>query len=50
MNYMLKRWERFLQFLTIPGVPPDDNVVERVLKRLIFLRKNSLFFAKERSA
>lgn len=50
MNYMLKRWERFLQFLTIPGVPPDNNVVERVLKRLIFQRKNSLFFANERSA
>lgn len=50
MNYMLTRWERFIQFLTIPGVPLDNNVVERVLKRLIFQRKNSLFFANERSA
>ena len=50
MNYMLKRWERFTQFLYVPGVPLDNNHVERVLKRLIFQRKNSLFFANERSA
>lgn len=50
MNYMLKRWERFTRFLTLPGVPLDNNFVERVLKRLIFQRKNSLFFANERSA
>ncbi|CBL43781.1 transposase [gamma proteobacterium HdN1] len=50
MNYMLKRWERFTRFLTRPGVPLDNNFVERALKRLIFQRKNSLFFANERSA
>lgn len=50
MDYMLKRWERFTQFLRIPGVPLDNNWVERILKRLIFQRKNSLFFANERSA
>ena len=50
MNYMLSRWEGFTRFLVLPGVPLDNNLVERVLKRLIFQRKNSLFYASEYSA
>jgi len=50
MNYMLKRWEAFTLFLRVPGVPLDNNIVERMLKRLILQRKNSLFYANEYSA
>jgi len=50
MNYMLKRWDEFTLFLSVPGVPLDNNIVERILKRLIMQRKNSLFYANEYSA
>jgi transposase len=50
MNYLLTRWERFTEFLRTPGVPLDNNWVERILKRLILQRKNSLFFHNPRSA
>jgi hypothetical protein len=50
MNYMLKRWDEFTLFLTVPSVPLDNNIVERMLKRLIVQRKNSFFYANEYSA
>ena len=50
IHYMLKHWENLTRFLTTPGVPLDNNIVERILKRLIFQRKNSFFFNNEYSA
>lgn len=43
-NYFLKRYKSLTQVLTIPGVPLDTNYVERMIKTIIRLRKNSLFF------
>jgi len=43
-TYMLKRWEKLTLFLRIPGVPLDNNICEAALKRIILLRKNSLFY------
>jgi hypothetical protein len=43
-TYMLKRWEKLTLFLRIPGAPLDNNICEAALKRIILLRKNSLFY------
>lgn len=50
INYMLKRWEKFTLFLTVPGAPLDNNICERALKMAIRHRKNSLFYKTERGA
>jgi len=38
------------QFLRVAGAPLDNNVVERVLKKMIRHRKNSYFFKSTGSA
>ena len=43
-NYMLKRWEALTLFLRKPGAPLENNIVERILKRAICHRNNSLFY------
>jgi transposase len=48
--YMQGHWETLTQFLSIPGAPLDNNLVERALKLFIRQRKNSLFYATEYSA
>lgn len=50
IKYMLKRWTPLTLFLRQPGAPLDNNLCERVLKRAIRLRKNSLFFKTEKGA
>jgi transposase len=37
-------------FLSAPGTPIDNNQAERVLKRFVLFRKNSLFYKTERGA
>lgn len=49
-KYMLKRWETFTVFLRVPGAPLDNNICERVLKRAILHRRNSLFYKTENGA
>lgn len=49
-DYMLKRWEKFTLFLRLPGAPLDNNLCERVLKRAVLNRKNSLFYRTEHGA
>jgi hypothetical protein len=44
INYMLKRWEELTLFLRKAGAPLDNNVCERLLKKAIQHRKNSLFY------
>ena len=44
LNYMLNHWEALTRFLSIPGAPLDNNVVERTLKMAILHRKNSLSY------
>lgn len=50
IQYMLRLWEPLTKFLRIPGVPLDNNPVERILKAAIRHRKNSLFFKTEKGA
>ena len=42
--YMLKHWPKLTLFLRVPGVPLDNNVCERALKKAILHRKNALFY------
>ena len=44
LNYMLKRWTPLTRFLTVPGAPLDNNIVERGLKMAILHRRNSLAY------
>jgi hypothetical protein len=37
-------------FLTVAGVPLDNNPAERALKRAVLLRKNALFYKNEHGA
>lgn len=50
IKYMQNHWEKLTLFLRLPGVPLDNNIVERALKRVILHRKNSLFFKTENGA
>jgi hypothetical protein len=50
IQYMQKHWHELTQFLRVAGAPLDNNAVERVLKRAIVHRKNSLFFRTQRGA
>jgi len=43
-------WETLPRFLSIPGAPLENHVVERALKLFIRQRKNSLFYRTEHSA
>ena len=49
-NYFLKRYRPLTMVLEIPGVPLDTNYVERMIKVIIRIRKNSLFFNNLSSA
>lgn len=48
--YLLGHWETLTRFLSVPGAPLDNNMVERALKLFIRQRKNSLFYATEHRA
>jgi transposase len=47
---MRKRWTQLTQFLRVPGAPIDNNEAERVLKKCILHRKNSLHYRTTRGA
>jgi len=44
IQYMLRHWMPLTLFLREPGAPLDNNIAERVLKKAILHRKNSLFY------
>ena len=48
--YLRDHWPTLTRFLSVPGAPLDNNLVERALKLFIRQRKNSLFYATEHSA
>lgn len=48
--YARKRWTRLTLFLRVEGAPLDNNVCERMLKKAILHRKNSLFYKTENGA
>ena len=49
-RYVLRHWEGLTRFLTVAGVPIDNNIAERALKRAVLLRKNALFYKNEHGA
>ncbi len=44
IKYMLKHWKKLRRFLTTPGAPIDNNIVERALKIPIRVRKGAMFY------
>jgi hypothetical protein len=48
--YSLRHWQQLTLFLREPGVPLDNNQVERSLKRAILHRKNSMFYKTQDGA
>ena len=50
VQYMLKRWVALTRFLEIHGAPLDNNICERMLKRAILHRKNSMFYNTQKGA
>ena len=50
MNYGLKRWTEFNEFLHTPGVPLSNSECERAIKMIITHRKNSLFYKTVKGA
>lgn len=50
ISYLLKYWEKLTLFLRKAGVPLDNNIVERALKKAILHRKNSLFYKTRKGA
>lgn len=44
ISYLLNHWKKLTLFLEYPGVPIDNNIVERALKKAILNRKNALFY------
>lgn len=49
-QYLLNHWTGMTRFLSIPGAPIDNNAAERLIKRSILHKKNSLFFKTENGA
>ncbi len=49
-DYFLKRYDSLTRVTNLPGVPLDTNYVERMIKVIIRIRKNSLFFNNVSSA
>ena len=50
LNYLKNHWVPLTRFLSVPGAPIDNNIVERALKLAIRVRKNSLFYKSAYSA
>jgi transposase len=50
LQYIRNHWKGLTRFLSHPGIPLDNNAVERALKKFVQWRKNSLFFKTEHGA
>ena len=50
ISYLLNHWQKLTLFLEKAGVPLDNNIVERALKKPILHRKNSLFYKTRKGA
>lgn len=50
IRYFIKHWSKLTLFLRREGVPLTNNAVERALKMVIRLRKNSYFYRSLRGA
>ena len=50
ITYLLNHWQRLTLFLRQAGVPIDNNICERTLKKAILHRKNALFYKTKNGA
>lgn len=50
ITYMTDRWEALTRFLHVVSAPLDNNTVERALKKVIRLRKRSMFYMNAQGA
>jgi transposase len=50
IRYVQKHWFKLTLFLEKAGVPLDNNLCERVLKKAILHRKNALFYKTQNGA
>ena len=50
IGYMQDHWKKLTLFLREPGAPLDNNICERVLKKAILHRKNSMFYKTKNGA
>ena len=50
IRYMQRHWLTLTRFLTMPGAPIDNNIVERALKIAIRNRKSAMFYRTTYSA
>ncbi len=50
IQYMRKHWQPLTLFLRVNGAPLDSNAVERILKKVVLHRKNSLFYRSVKGA
>jgi len=50
ITYMRKHWRKLTRFLFVAGAPLENNLCERMLKKVIIHRKNSLFYKTENGA
>jgi transposase len=48
--YMRKHWRKLTRFLFVAGAPLENNLCERVLKKAIRHRRNSLFYKTQNGA
>jgi Transposase IS66 family len=44
ISYLLNHWIKLTLFLSQPGAPIDNNLVERALKKAILNRRNAFFY------
>ena len=50
MKYLLTHWRKLTLFLSVAGVPIDNNICERAIKKAVLMRKNSYFYRTEHGA
>ncbi|MBF0315382.1 MAG: IS66 family transposase, partial [Oligoflexia bacterium] len=50
IDYLLNHWNPITNFARVPGAMLDNNWIERLVKDIIKIRKNSLFFKTEMSS
>ena len=50
LRYWVKHWERLTLWLRVEGAPLDNNEAERALRKIVLIRKNSLFYKTPKGA
>ena len=44
LRYWVRHWEKLTLWLRVEGAPLDNNEAERALRKIVLIRKNSLFY------